>query len=78
MKLWSKTFQFFPQHSYLGTPFKAFGDDYCLYTTADDFVNPVHPSPYSINACNQKCGADSTYQRCGCVPLGTIGQTFGF
>ncbi|XP_034301154.2 acid-sensing ion channel 3 isoform X2 [Magallana gigas] len=61
-------------HSYLGTPYKAFGDEYCLDTASDEFVNPVHPSPYSINACQKKCEADIIYQLCGCVQLGTIGN----
>ncbi|XP_052719382.1 acid-sensing ion channel 4-like [Crassostrea angulata] len=63
-------------HSYLGKPFIAFGDEYCVDTASYGFVNSVHPSPYSMNACNQKCKADHTYQRCGCVPLGSIDTTF--
>ncbi|XP_062609173.1 acid-sensing ion channel 1C-like [Saccostrea cucullata] len=61
-------------YSYLGPPFKAFGDTYCDDPSSPDFTNPVHPAPYSINACKRKCESDLMFQRCGCITLGSNGD----
>ncbi|XP_061164547.1 acid-sensing ion channel 3-like [Saccostrea echinata] len=62
------------RYSYLGNPFKAFGDTSCDDINSPDFQNPVHPEPYSINACKRRCESDLMFQRCGCIALGTNGD----
>ncbi|KAJ8297927.1 hypothetical protein KUTeg_024458 [Tegillarca granosa] len=57
----------FIQKRYLPSPVKAFGERYCLDTTANGFVNPLkYTDYYSLHACLAECEVEYTVKMCGC------------
>ncbi|KAK3099510.1 hypothetical protein FSP39_005539 [Pinctada imbricata] len=59
------------KYTYLGNPFKAFGERKCHKVGVDK--NPLHPLTYSVTACQKLCKAKETFKACHCINVDDLG-----